>query len=146
MINNRFDVRFPKETTLEFLRLFAHLHSNISQATGIRRVFLYAVSEDQAIYTLFVNVARHWANLRELSLVDTCLSPSRESSYTQLLTFIREWLRMQDHTKSWVRYIPPLPQGPQLRGLRLCPVSQWMAARDVNINFIYQVQVSEKPT
>ena len=129
---------------MEFLRLFAYRRSNITQATGLRRIRIFSDSGDQTIYTLIVNVAKHWTNLRVLTLVDfNKRITSRESSYLQLLTFLREWLRMQDHTKDWVCYIPQFPPGTKLRGM-VEPVSQWMAPKDVNDHFKSQLHLLER--
>jgi hypothetical protein len=103
-------------------------------ATGLQKVLIWTNSEETALYSLILRAAKNWVNLRVLSLFDNNWGTVEGLDYeTQMLEFLKQWLKMQDHTNDWEYFAPRVPPPPQIPG-RLTKwancVSQWMAPKN----------------
>jgi hypothetical protein len=86
-------------------------------------------------------------NLREITLVDFHLKLSSTGDLNnemQMLEFLKQWLRIQNHTKDWVFTELQIPQPPgNFLGWGIS-VSRWMAPKDLRLRRLkYRLGIQE---
>jgi len=136
----------PETDVADFLRLFNYSRSNITMATGLRRVLIWTNSDETAFYALMVHAAKNWVNLRALTLLDNHWATGKGLNFeAEMLAFMKQWLKVQEHTKDWVYHAPRIPPPPRIPGRIVkwgSSISQWMAPKDKNLQ--YTVLLYEK--
>jgi hypothetical protein len=140
----RVPTNVPTRETMDYLGFLRSSRSNITMATGLRKVLIFTNSQQLALYSVILYAAENWTNLRGLSLLDKHWDTVDGLDHeARILRFLNQWMNMRDHTKNWEYFAPNVPNLPQLPhaplkwGLR---ISQWMASIDRHYRYTVRLE------